>query len=255
MNLMLGDCLERMKEIPDKSVDMVLCDPPYMCTGLKWDSIIPFDKMWSELRRVVRDRQSAVVLFGNEPFSSHLRTSNPKEFKYDWYWKKTMPTGHLMAKKRPMMIFEVASVFCGSGFPRYFPQGLKPYGKIVSNPDKRNNSAFDSSNKARLKSVQEFTNYPKNILEYGKDGILHPSQKPTNMLEYLIKTYTLPGETVLDFTMGSGSTGVAAKNLDRGFIGIERDPTYFEIAKKRIESAQISIDSSKEDDSQLEFPA
>lgn len=244
---MKGDCLEKMKEIPDKSVDMVLTDPPYQVTGLKWDAVIPFEKMWLELKRIVKDEKSAVVLFGSEPFSSALRMSNPKDFKYDWYWKKKMPTGHLMAKKRPMMIFEVASVFSTAGFPRYYPQNLVPYGKTVSNPDKRNNSAFDSSNKARITAVQEYTNYPKNILEYGKDGKDHTSQKPVAMLEYLLKTYTLEGETVLDFTMGSGSTGVACKNLNRNFIGIERDDKYFDIAKNRIESANqpiITVDST-----------
>lgn len=237
INLMKGDCLERMKEIPDKSVDMVLTDPPYQVTGLKWDAIIPLHDMWNEIKRIVKNDKSATVLFGSEPFSSYLRTSNRHDFKYDWYWKKKMPTGHLMAKKRPMMIMETISVFAVAGFPSYYPQDLKPYGKTVSNPDKRNNSAFDSSNKARLTAVQEFTNYPRNILEYGKDGKDHPSQKPVALLEYLIKTYTLEGETVLDFTMGSGSTGVACKNLNRNFIGIERDDKYFEIAKNRIESA------------------
>lgn len=239
INLMHGDCLEKMKEIPDKSVDLVLTDPPYAVTGLKWDSIIPFDQMWKEIKRIVRNEKSAIVLFGSEPFASSLRMSNAKDFRYDWFWKKTNPSNYLDAKKRPMGIFETASVFSTKP-SNYYPQDLVPYGKEVSLPNKKNSSMFDSSNKERIFKVQEFTNYPKNILEYKKDGKLHTSQKPVSMLEYLIKTYTLEGETVLDFTMGSGSTGLACKNTNRNFIGIERDDKYFETAKTRIQNHEIS---------------
>jgi DNA modification methylase len=236
INLMKGDCIEKMKEIPDKSVDLVLTDPPYAVTGLRWDSLIPFDRMWAEIKRIVRNEKSATILFGVEPFSSALRMSNSRDFKYDWYWKKSTPSNWLDAKKRPMGIFEVASVF--SEKPSYYyPQGLAPYGKQVSVPNNCNGGMFRSGEKDRMIRVQEHTNYPRNILEYKKDGKAHTSQKPVAMLEYLIKTYTLDGETVLDFTMGSGSTGVACKNLGRNFIGIERDDKYFEIAKARIENA------------------
>lgn len=231
--LIKGDCIEVLKLLPDKSVDLILTDPPYGVTGCKWDSIVPFKEMWGELRRIVKNERSAIVLFGSEPFSSNLRMSNIKEFRYDWYWKKSTPSNYLDAKNRPMGVFEVASVF--SQKPSfYYPQDLVRIDKMVSLPNKKNNSMFDSSNKERITKVQEFTNYPRNFLEYKKDGKLHTSQKPVALLEYLVKTYSQPGEVVLDFTMGSGSTGVACMNTGRSFVGIERDDKYFEVCQSRL---------------------
>jgi site-specific DNA-methyltransferase (adenine-specific) len=249
INLRKGDCIDLMKDIPDKSIDMVLTDPPYGTTACKWDVIIPFEPMWNELKRIVKNERSAILLFGAEPFSSSLRMSNIKEFKYDWYWNKFSFSGFVNAKLKPMNTIEIISVFSSgktsngnkNNMP-YFPQGLIPYGKITRSGQKlgkENSYARKNSTPSNTTGYfQEFTNYPKNYLEfpYQKKAV-HPTQKPIALLEYLINTYTLKGETVLDFTMGSGSTGVACKNLDRNFIGIEKDEKYFEIAKSRIENA------------------
>lgn len=216
-----------MKEIHDGSVDMVLCDPPYGTTACKWDSVIPFEAMWRELKRVIKPN-GAIVLFGSEPFSSALRISNIKGFKYDWIWKKHA-VNFLNAKKQPMRETENIMVF-NSGC--YYPQGLVHKPRL----NKRSKST-ESNGQHGLSNYSEYTNYPKNILEFKSERGLHPTQKPVALLEYLIKTYTNEGETVLDFTMGSGSTCVACVNTDRNFIGIEKDDHYFEVAKKRIEEA------------------
>lgn len=243
--LRLGDCLEIMREIPDGSIDMVLCDPPYGTTACKWDSVIPFEKMWAELKRVIKPVRT-ICIFGAEPFASALRMSNKEMFKYDWYWNKSSSAGFMNAKLKPMNTVEIISVFSegktsngNQNNMHYFPQGLIPYGKITKSGNKpgkemtvyRKNSTPSTS----TGYLQEFTNYPVNYLEfpYVKKAV-HPTQKPIALLEYLIKTYTQEGETVLDFTMGSGSTGVAAMNTNRKFIGIEKDPSYFEICKARV---------------------
>lgn len=242
--LMKGDCLERMREIPDKSVDLILTDPPYGTTACKWDSVIPFEEMWKGIKRVIKP-SSATVLFGIDPFSSYLRASNIEWFKYDWIWLKSRPSGIMNAKLRPMSTHEIISVFSdgktsngNKNNMRYFPQGIKKIDRVTRSPSKPREGAENSYSRPSHKEfyTQEFTNYPRTILEFGKDEKekLHPTQKPVALLEYLIKTYTLEGETVLDFTMGSGSTGVACKNLSRKFIGIERDDRYFHIAQKRI---------------------
>jgi DNA modification methylase len=235
INLMKGDCLERMKEIPDKSVDMVLTDPPYGTTACKWDSVIPFKEMWQELKRIVKNERSATVLFGIEPFSSTLRSSNINQFKYDWIWHKSRFANQMLAKRQPLKTHEIISVF-GQSSPFYYPQGL-----TVLNKNTKQGSRVTDNNGGGIRNTeyfQEFTNYPRSILEFKSEGkTVHSTQKPVALLEYLIKTYTLENETVLDFTMGSGSTGVACKNLNRNFIGIERDDKYFEIAKQRIENA------------------
>ena len=228
--LIHGDCLEEMKKIPDNSVDMCLTDPPYGTTACKWDTVIPFEPMWKELHRIVKDN-GAICLFGSEPFSSALRMSNTKRFKYDWYLNKNWVTGHLNAKIQPMRKVEICSVFNSK---TYFPQGLKPHNKI-----KNRGVSSRTNRKAGTVNFQKWTNYPNNLIDFVREkDTLHPTQKPVALLEYLIKTYTLEGETVLDFTMGSGSTGVAAKNLNRNFIGIEKDRGYYDIAVKRIEEAQ-----------------
>jgi DNA modification methylase len=244
INLMKGDCLERMKEIPDKSVDMVLTDPPYGTTACKWDSVIPFDKMWAELKRIVRNEKSAIVLFGSEPFSSALRMSNIKEFKYDWVWRKNHKTGISFAKYQPMRAHEIISVFCkGNHVYNKQMEDCAPSVKKRWRDGQENKlvSRYHSDHLKTVNSIQRYKTNPSSVLDFNvvprATGTLHPTQKPVPLLEYLIKTYTLEGETVLDFTMGSGSTGVACKNLNRNFIGIERDDKYFEIAKKRIEEA------------------
>lgn len=174
-----------------------------------------------------------MCMFGNEPFSSNLRMSNIKAFRYDWIWRKTTPSNFLSANRRPMTIYETCSVFSGEAH-EYYPQGLVEINKTVTVPDNRRNAMFTSKGKPRLTRVQRFSNYPKNILEFKKDGKLHTSQKPVALLEYLVKTYTKVGDTVLDPTMGSGSTGVACINTGREFIGIEKDEDYFWIAERRL---------------------
>lgn len=242
IRLMRGDCLNMLKRIPDKSVDMVLTDPPYGTTACKWDVVIPFEPMWAELKRIIKDN-GAICLFGSEPFSSHLRMSNLKEFKYDWVWDKVTARGHLVAKKRPMQQTEIISVFGGKN---YYPQMInRPKDKIeIRKTTEYGKTSIMGKNQKSLapKNVVYDKWYPKNLLSFSNASSsitkFHPTQKPVALLEYLIKTYTLEGETVLDFTMGSGSTGVAAKNLNRKFIGIEKDREFFEIAKLRIEDAK-----------------
>jgi site-specific DNA-methyltransferase (adenine-specific) len=250
INLLKGDCLELMKSIPDKSVDMVLTDPPYGTTACKWDTIIPFEPMWTELKRVIKPGH-AICIFGSEPFSSELRHSNKLEFKYDWIWKKSCPTNHTLAKCMPLKEHEIISVFSDgktyhksrSKLPmRYYPQGLKKLDKPIV---KKSSSKWNpiTNNKTPNKFNGEYTvtegNYPRSILEFSWESKrVHPSQKPVPLLEYLIKTYTNKGETVLDFTMGSGSTGVACKNLNRKFIGIEKDDKYFATALDRINNTE-----------------
>ncbi len=234
INLMQGDCLERMKEIPDGSIDMVLTDPPFGVTQNKWDSVIPLDLMWAEIKRV-RKTNAAILLFGTEPFSSNLRLSNIKEFKYDWAWDKKNPTGFLNAKKQPLRRTESVSVFYANQ-PTYSPQ-MEVRGKPRTKGGY--NKQGGSDNYGNFGDAESFNNtyYPTNVIEIsnaGRTGKVHPTQKPVALMEYLIKTYTNEGETVLDFTMGSGTTGVAAVRNNRDFIGIELDPDYFKIAEERI---------------------
>ena len=232
MNLMLGDCLERMKEIPDGSVDLILADPPYGTTACKWDSVIPFDLMWIELKRIIKPN-GAIVLFGSEPFSSMLRCSNLKMFKYDWVWEKEQGVNFQLCKKQPLKIHETISVFSVETH-NYFPQGLIACDIKKSNKGKGGNLGHLSSEDKRKEYKQEWSNYPKTIQRFNRERGLHPTQKPVALMEYLIKTYTHENETVLDFCMGSGTSGIAAKNTGRKFIGIEKDAGYFEIAKQRL---------------------
>lgn len=232
--LLLGDCLKRMKEIPDGSVDLILTDPPYGTTACKWDSVIPFEPMWAELKRIIKPN-GAIVLFGSEPFSSMLRCSNLKMFKYDWIWEKSKATGFLNSKKQPLRSHEIISVFYRKQ-PQYNPQMFKgeAYNKGIRKQQTQDD-VYGSFEQVEVKS--EGMRFPRSV-QYFKtaecEGGFHKTQKPVALLEYLIKTYTQEGETVLDFTMGSGSTGVAAKNLNRSFIGIEMDEGYFDIGVKRI---------------------
>lgn len=236
IDLYKGDCLEVMdKLIKDGvKVDAIITDPPYGTTACKWDSVIPLDEMWNRLNKLIKEN-GAIALFGSEPFSSYLRISNIKNFKYDWVWGKESGTGFLNAKKQPLRITEYISIFYKKQ-STYNPQmrkGFKKYeckqGTTKSENYGRQTGAFTISNGDR---------YPLNYIEFKRDkDKLHPTQKPVDLMEYLIKTYTNEGEIVLDFTMGSGTTGVACVNLNRKFIGIELDDKYFEIAQKRINDA------------------
>lgn len=238
VSLYNGDCLELIKDVPSGSIDLIFTDPPYGTTNCKWDIIIPFETMWQQLKRIIKPN-GAICLFGSEPFSSALRMSNIKDFKYDWYWQKTTPTGFLNAKKQPLRNIETISVFY-SKQPTYNPQ--KTYGhkrKVSLAKHKQNCKKAEEYNDYGLASYDSTERYPTQILQFKTDrqkSALHPTQKPVALLEYLIKTYTNEGETVLDFTMGSGSTGVACVNTNRNFIGIELDEGYFQIAKQRIEN-------------------
>lgn len=235
IDLKQGNCLELMKDIPDKSIDMILCDLPYGTTACKWDTVIPFEPLWEQYNRIIKDN-GAIVLFGSEPFTSLLIHSNLKGFKYRWDWNKKIPSGMSYAKYRPMQQTEDIAVFTKNGEKTiYNPQMIKRKKPIKSGGMGQSESAMTRGYKA-LKKTYEYKN-PTTLLEFDKirKGSLHPTQKPVALLEYLIKTYTNEGETVLDNCMGSGSTGVACVNTNRNFIGIELDENYFNIAKKRIE--------------------
>lgn len=230
IDLRLGDCLEIMKSIPDKSIDLVLTDPPYGTTACKWDVVIPFELMWKEIKRV-RKANGAIILFSKQPFTSALNISNIKEFKQELIWKKDNHDNPLMAKLKHLNVIENISLFYDKQI-KYNPQGLIEINKITKQGKGKSLAQVNDRKSAYL---QTHANYPRNILEFKRDKPkMHPTQKPVALLEYLIKTYTLENETVLDFTMGSGSTGVACKNLNRNFIGIEKDETYFKIAQERL---------------------
>lgn len=235
IDLRCGDCLEVMKDIPDKSIDMILCDLPYGTTACKWDIVIPFEPLWEQYKRIIKDK-GAIVLFGSEPFSSKLRLSNLKMYKYDLIWDKNKGTQPQLAKIQPMKSHENISVF-GKGRITYNPQFE------VGTPYYRNNKGSTSKDNMikTLKPIEQKNSgfrYPKTILKFSRDFSaqtrLHPTQKPVTLLEYLIKTYSNEGERILDNCMGSGSTGVACINTNRNFIGIELDKEYFKIAKERI---------------------
>ncbi len=227
-----GDCLEIMKSIPDKSVDMILCDLPYGTTACKWDTVIPFEPLWKEYKRIIKDR-GCIALFGSEPFSSYLRMSNIKQYKYDWVWNKKLAGNGILAKKQPLKIHELISIFNSKIYYPILTKG-KLRRKMTGNPKI---SEINGGHGAAKETYNDLY-YPISVQEFGighlRSGRLHPTQKPVDLLSYLIKTYTLEGETVLDNCMGSGSTGVACLNTNRKFIGIEKDDKYFEIAKNRI---------------------
>lgn len=230
--LMFGDCLERMKEIPDDSVDMVLCDLPYGTTQNKWDSIIPFEELWEQYNRVCC---GAIVLTAAQPFTSALIMSNVRDFKYQWVWEKTQAVGHLNAWKQPMRKHEDVCVFYKKQ-PTYNPQitdkpkeNIRPQTSRTKPTDNYGAHGLDvfkcPPDKSMPSSLLKFANAQKTV---------HPTQKPVALMEYLIKTYTNEGDTVLDNCMGSGTTGVACRNTNHKFIGIEMDPTYYGIACGRI---------------------
>jgi len=242
INLMQGDCLEVMKDIPDGSVDMVLTDPPYGTTACKWDSVIPLEPMWEQLKRVTK-KNGAIVMTASQPFTSALVMSNPKMFKYTWVWEKSKATGHLNSKKRPLVAHEDVAVFYQKPC-LYNPQGLYKKEKPTVSKGNRGNKGVGSSGEvygvAKKDAIQTHTGFPRSVQKIPVDmkAEYHPTQKPVALMEYLIRTYTNEGETVLDFTMGSGTTGVAAKNLNRDFIGIELDEEYFKIAQQRINNSE-----------------
>jgi len=231
-----ADCLEAMKLIPDGSIDAIICDPPYGTTACKWDSVIPFDLMWKQLNRIIKPN-GAIVLFGSEPFSSALRMSNIKNYKYDWVWDKVRPSGFQIAKYCPMKRHELISVFNSGIYNKQMVKREKPisgrvYSQSSSSPLKYNDG------KKRTYTHKN----PQSILVYNKsaDGkYIHPTQKPVALFEYLIKTYTNEGDLVLDNCIGSGTTAVAAKKLSRRFIGIEMDAGYCKIAEERLKQGNL----------------
>lgn len=234
------ECLECMSYLPPASVDMILCDLPYGTTACKWDSVIPFEPLWEQYRRVCK-KNAAIVLTSAQPFTSMLVMSNLRDFKYDWCWRKPKGTGHLNAKKQPMRDKEDVLVFYQEQCT-YNPQFTAgtPY-KDKAGKDHLAKTSMTGSYGVytNYREDNEGKRYPKQVIEFGvvERGTLHPTQKPVALMEYLIKTYTHPGQLVLDNTMGSGTTGVACMNTGRRFIGIERDEKYFGIAEKRINVA------------------
>ncbi len=220
-----------MKQLPDGSVDMVLADLPYGTTACKWDTRIPFEPLWAELHRVCK-QNAAMCMFSKQKFTTTLNASNLKEFKQELIWKKDNHDNPMMAKRKFLNVTENISIFY-SKQPKYFPVGITEVNKTTR---QGRGKSLSQANERKFEYIQTHTGYPKNILDFKRDlPNKHPTQKPVALLEYLIKTYTNEGDTVLDPTMGSGSTGVACKNLGRKFIGIEMDDKYFEIAKERID--------------------
>lgn len=236
----LGDCLEVMKDVPDKSVDMILCDLPYGTTKCKWDTIIPFDKLWEQYKRIIKD-YGCIALFGTEPFSSHLRLSNEKWFKYDWIWHKSKCGSAFTSKYRPQQKHEIVSIF-GKARINYNPiliEGKPYYRKKKSNKCNSKPNNHNLGVNSDSETINFGFRYPETVIffqqKWRRQDQLHPTQKPVPLLEYLIKTYSNEGELVLDNCAGSGSTLVAAQNLNRNFIGIEKEPKYYEICLQRLE--------------------
>lgn len=252
IKLLYGDCLELMQGIEKHSIDAIITDPPYGTTACKWDSVIPFDLMWEQLNRIIKPN-GAIVLFGSEPFSSALRMSNIKNYKYDWVWDRVSPSGFLNANLMPMKRHEIISVFINKGKTTYNKQMEKRNINSNSLGKKENYSkgkgnanpkVYGSIKDKKIISYNEDLRNPTTIIEFSKGNnrhSLHPTQKPVALMEYLIRTYTNENETVLDFTMGSGSTGVACINTNRNFIGIEKEEKYFNIAQERIDKAQKEL--------------
>ena len=232
MKLLLGDCLEILPTLPENSVDMVLCDPPYGTTACKWDSIISLDKLWEQYNRLCKE-DGAMVFTASQPFATVLAGSNIKNFRYEWIWEKSQGTNPMNAKVMPLKSHENILVFYRKK-PTYNPQMWfsKPYSGFSSDTAKIGEVYGKQQSKHR--DNPEGSRYPRTILKFKQEKGLHPTQKPVALMEYLIKTYTNRGETVLDNTMGSGTTGLACKNTERNFIGIESDNKYYEIAGDRL---------------------
>lgn len=235
MKLIQGDCLEEMKNIESGSVDMVLTDPPYGTTACKWDSIIPLEPMWEQLKRIIKPN-CAIVMTASQPFTSVIICSNLDMFKYSLVWEKTTASGHLNAKKMPMRAHEDILVFYKKP-PMYNPEMTHGHARKTATADRGKKLSDCYGEQKGVTRYDSTSRYPRSVIKTSTDkqkSKLHPTQKPVSLMEYLIKTYTNESETVLDFTMGSGTTGVACKNLNRNFIGIELDKGYFDIAKERI---------------------
>lgn len=238
------DCIEGMKLIKDKSVDAIICDLPFGTTKCTWDTVIPFEPLWKEYQRIIKDN-GAIVLFGSEPFSSELRKSNLKLYKYDWYWKKSKANGFFNVKKMPLKSIETISVFYKK-LPTYNPQGIIPYGKEIKNPKGKldNSNHVSGHNGGSLKNevyVREYTNYPNQLLEFSTVAKpIHNTQKPVELLEYLIKTYTNDDELVLDNCMGSFTTAMACINTNRNYIGFEIEQKYIDLGNKRLQEHLIT---------------
>lgn len=246
-SLFLGDCLDVMEDIEDGSVDMVLTDPPYGTTACKWDSIIPLESMWEHLKRVIKPN-GAIVMTASQPFTTTLISSNIKQYKHQWIWNKGVGVNFMHAKRQPLKTTEDVLVFAKKT-PTYNPQMVakaKPQKKSNNNMGESSGYRVNSDDSRYVGRVYK-ESYPNVMLDFssrsrGSRGF-HPTQKPVALMEYLIKTYTNEGETVLDFTMGSGTTGVACKNLNRSFVGIEKDEKYFQIAEQRISEANGNSES------------
>ena len=246
IKLQQGDCLELMKDIPDGSVDMILCDLPYGTTASAWDKVIQSDKLWKQYRRIIKSR-GAIVLFASGQFTNKLINSQNDIYRYKWIWEKNRSGNFVNANNRPMTRYEEICVFSKGVTANtkntdlkmnYYPQGLVEINKMKKHGDTKFGTMAGKRPSHKKVTVQKYTNYPNDVLKF--DCVSkpeHPTQKPLGLLEYLIKTYTRDGETVLDNTMGSGSTGVACVNTGRNFIGIELEEKYFDIAKERIEKA------------------
>lgn len=236
-----GDCLEVMAQLPDASVDMILCDLPYGTTACKWDTVIPFEPLWAQYRRVAK-RNAAIVLTASQPFTTALIASNLREFKHSWVWDKATISNPMQAKHQPLRQHEDVLVFCAGGLPpAYIPQKTDLH--LVTKWKQAAQHA-DAAIPATVGATGEVQGkYPKSIIRFPAAKLVgrtvHPTQKPVALMEYLIRTYTREGETVLDNCMGSGTTGVACANTGRQFIGIERDDKYFAIASERIAAAQL----------------
>lgn len=245
-SLLLGDCLERMKEIPDSSVDMILTDPPYGTTACKWDSVIPFEDMWEQLKRVIKPN-GAIVMTSSQPFTTALISSNIKDYHHSWVWYKRFAANFPQAKRQPLRVHEDVIVFGKT--PKYYPVMTKRDVPIKKgkNAGAEMYGGISGLGREDYKGKVYDEKYPETIVEFNirADGRkLHPTQKPVALLEYLIKTYTKENETVLDFTFGSCSTGVACLNTNRKFIGIEMDEGYFNIGKERMNECEQSIQNT-----------
>jgi len=232
IDLRLGDCLEVMKTIEDNSIDLILTDPPYGTTACKWDTIIDFDLMWEQLNRIIKPNRP-IILFGCEPFSSALRMSNIKNYKYDWVWNKKKGGNPFLSKIRPITITENILVF--NEKKHYFPIMTKR--DKIKNRGNNKGKISETTNNNFTENKSYTHKYPKNIIEISnanQRNKQHPTQKPIELMEYLVRTYSKEDDTVLDFTMGSGSTMIACKNLNRNGIGIEKEEKYYNIAKENI---------------------
>lgn len=242
-----GDCLDILPTLEAQSVDAVICDPPYGTTACKWDSVIPFEPMWAGIKRVLKPR-GACVLFGSQPFTSALVMSNPKWFKYTWVWERGTPGNYLNANYQPLISHEdIATFSLGNTCPAgklnammYNPQGVQAYNKETRRSS--GGKTYARTGSIGLVNIQQYTNHPRTVLRFADDSPrIHPTQKPLALLEYLVRTYTNEGDTVLDFTFGSGTTGAACGNLGRRFVGIEKDAEYFRLGSERIATAYAPL--------------